>query len=71
MIAIVTVLVAFPLGYFVRSRLAANSAYALVYLWAIPPHRKTPDYPWIRSVRTPSLTWTPPPLALRYRRRCS
>lgn len=34
MIAIVTVLFAFPLGYFVRSRLAANTAYAIAYLWA-------------------------------------
>ncbi len=34
MIAIVTVLAAFPLGYFVRSRLAANTAYAVAYLWA-------------------------------------
>jgi len=34
MIAIVTVLAAFPLGFFVRSRLAANTAYAVAYLWA-------------------------------------
>lgn len=34
MIAIVTVLSAFPLGYLVRSRLAANTAYAVAYLWA-------------------------------------
>jgi hypothetical protein len=34
MIAIVTVLSAFPLGFFVRSRLAANTAYAVAYLWA-------------------------------------
>ena len=27
-------LVAFPLGYFVRSRLAANTTYAIAYLWA-------------------------------------
>ncbi len=34
MIAVVTVLLAFPLGYFLRSRLAANTAYAIAYLWA-------------------------------------
>src|SRR3954447_16095109 len=34
MIAIVTVLCAFPLGYLLRSRLAANVAYAVAYLWA-------------------------------------
>lgn len=34
MIAIVTVLLALPLGYWVRSRLAANTAYAVAYLWA-------------------------------------
>ena len=34
MIAIVTILLAFPLGFFVRSHLAANTAYAVVYLWA-------------------------------------
>ena len=34
MIAVVTVLFAFPLGYFLRSRLAANTAYAIAYLWA-------------------------------------
>ena len=34
MVAIVTILAAFPLGYFVRSRLAANTAYAVAYLWA-------------------------------------
>ena len=34
MVAIVTVLAALPLGYFVRSRLAANTAYAVAYLWA-------------------------------------
>ncbi len=34
MIAIVTVLLAFPLGYLMRSRLAANTAYAVAYLWA-------------------------------------
>jgi hypothetical protein len=34
MIAIVTVLLAFPLGFFVKSHLAANTAYAFAYLWA-------------------------------------
>ena len=34
MIAVVTVLLAFPLGFFVRSRLAASTAYAIAYLWA-------------------------------------
>ena len=34
MIAVITVLLAFPLGYAVRSRLAASTAYAVAYLWA-------------------------------------
>jgi hypothetical protein len=34
MIAVVTLLSAFPLGYFLRDRLAANTAYAIAYLWA-------------------------------------
>lgn len=34
MIAIVTVLLAFPLGYALRSHLAANVVYAIAYLWA-------------------------------------
>ena len=34
MVAIVTILSAFPIGYLVRSRLAANTAYAIAYLWA-------------------------------------
>ena len=34
MIAIVTILSAFPLGFLVSSRLAANTAYAVAYLWA-------------------------------------
>ncbi len=34
MIAIVTVLLAFPAGYLFRSHLAANVAYAIAYLWA-------------------------------------
>jgi hypothetical protein len=33
-IAAVTILLAFPLGFFVSSRLAANTAYAIAYLWA-------------------------------------
>ncbi len=34
MIAILTILLAFPLGFFLSSRLAANTAYAIAYLWA-------------------------------------
>ena len=34
MIAVVTVLAAFPLGYFLANRLAANMTYAVIYLWA-------------------------------------
>jgi hypothetical protein len=34
MIAVVTILAAFPLGYFMRGRLAANTTYAIAYLWA-------------------------------------
>ncbi|MCW2771671.1 MAG: hypothetical protein JWR27_3104 [Aeromicrobium sp.] len=34
MIAAVTLLLAFPCGYFFRSHLAANTAYAIAYLWA-------------------------------------
>jgi hypothetical protein len=34
MIAVIMVLCAFPLGYLFRSRLAANTAYAVGYLWA-------------------------------------
>lgn len=34
MIAVVTILSAFPLGYFLRSHLAANTAYAVAFLWA-------------------------------------
>jgi hypothetical protein len=33
-IAVVTVLMAFPLGWFLRSEAAAHTAYALAYLWA-------------------------------------
>jgi len=34
MIAVVTILGAFPLGFFLSNRLAANTAYAIAYLWA-------------------------------------
>ena len=34
MIAIVTILAAFPLGFLLRSRLAAATTYAVAYLWA-------------------------------------
>ena len=34
MIAVVTVLLAFPLGFLLRSRLAAMLAYVAAYLWA-------------------------------------
>ncbi len=34
MIAVVTILSAFALGYLMRSRLAANTTYAVAYLWA-------------------------------------
>jgi hypothetical protein len=34
MIAVVTLLVAFPVGYRMRSLLAANVTYAVAYLWA-------------------------------------
>jgi hypothetical protein len=34
MIAVITILLAFPLGYLLRSRLAANVTYAIAYLWA-------------------------------------
>lgn len=34
MIAIVTLLAALPLGYFLHSRFAANTIYAVAYLWA-------------------------------------
>ena len=34
MIAILTVLAAFPIGFFFSSRLAANTTYAVAYLWA-------------------------------------
>lgn len=34
MIGVVVILLAFPLGYLVRSRLTANTTYAIAYLWA-------------------------------------
>jgi 4-hydroxybenzoate polyprenyltransferase len=34
MIAVITILAAFPLGYFMKTHLAANVAYAIAYLWA-------------------------------------
>jgi hypothetical protein len=34
MIAVVVLILCFPLGYFVRSRLTANTTYAIAYLWA-------------------------------------
>lgn len=34
MIGVVALLLAFPLGYFVRSRLTANAIFAIAYLWA-------------------------------------
>jgi hypothetical protein len=34
MIAVVTVVLCLPLGWFVRSRLVANTTYAVAYLWA-------------------------------------
>ena len=34
MIAVVTILLAFPLGYLLRSALAARTTYAVAYLWA-------------------------------------
>ena len=34
MIAVITILVAFPAGYYFASRLAANTTYAIAYMWA-------------------------------------
>jgi hypothetical protein len=34
MIAVVTILLAFPLGFWLRSKLAARTFYAVAYLWA-------------------------------------
>ena len=71
MVAIVTVLAAFPLGYFVRSRLAANTAYAVAYLWAFvfqtlylvldvindsaKPAFEPQEFPWAYGVVTLSI----------------
>jgi len=65
-IAIVTILSAFPLGYLVRSRLAASTTYAVAYLWAFTfqtlyllldsfgggsnPAFQTGDFPWSYGV---------------------
>ncbi|MFY9916534.1 MAG: hypothetical protein WAK18_17810 [Nocardioidaceae bacterium] len=62
MIAVITILLAFPAGYFLRSRLAANTTYAIAYLWAFVfqtlylmldaldgganPAFKTDEFPW-------------------------
>ncbi|MCW2738005.1 hypothetical protein [Nocardioides sp.] len=35
MIAAVTILAAFPLGYFIKSWFVANTTYAIAYLWAL------------------------------------
>jgi len=35
MIAVVTILSAFPLGFFLSNRLAANTTYAVAYLWVL------------------------------------
>lgn len=35
MIAVVTILAAFPLGYFISSWFVANTTYAIAYLWAL------------------------------------
>ncbi len=35
MIAVVTFLAAFPLGYFISSWFVANTTYAIAYLWAL------------------------------------
>ncbi len=34
MVAVITILLAFPLGFWLPSRLAARTAYAVAYLWA-------------------------------------
>jgi len=68
MIAVVTVLLAFPLGYLVRNRLAAATAYGLAYLWAFTfqtlyllldslgggsaPAFEPGDFPWSYGVVT-------------------
>lgn len=71
MVAIITVLSAFPLGYLVRSRLAANTAYAVAYLWAFTfqtlyltldvindsthPAFETQKFPWAYGLVTLSI----------------
>jgi len=71
MVAIVTILAAFPLGYFVRSRLAASTAYAVAYLWAFvfqtlylvldvindsgKPAFEPQEFPWAYGVVTLSI----------------
>ncbi len=66
MIAVVTLVLAFPLGYFLKSRLAANTAYAIAYLWAFAfqtlyllldslgggaaPAFETGEFPWSYGV---------------------
>lgn len=71
MIAVVTVLAAFPLGYFLHSRLAANTLYAIAYLWAFVyqtmylildsfgggknPAFETQKFPWAYGVVTLSI----------------
>lgn len=68
MIAVVTVVLAFPVGYFLSSRLAANTAYAIAYLWAFAfqtlylvldsfgggknPAFEAGDFPWSYGVVT-------------------
>jgi hypothetical protein len=66
MIAVVTVLCAFPLGWCLRSHLAANTAYAIAYLWAFTfqtlylsldsvggsPAFETGEFPWQYGVVT-------------------
>jgi hypothetical protein len=66
MIAVVTVLCAFPLGWFLRSLLAANTAYAIAYLWAFvfqtlylsldsvsgDPAFETGEFPWQYGIVT-------------------
>ena len=73
MVAIVTILAAFPLGYFVRSRLAASTAYAVAYLWAFvfqtlylvldvindsgKPAFEPQEFPWAYGVVTCRSSW--------------
>ena len=68
MIAIVTVLLALPAGYLMRSRLAAMTTYAVAYLWAFSfqslylvldsfgggsnPAFEAGDFPWEYGVVT-------------------